>query len=477
MDSISSQARTAFKWTVYLRLLSQTFTWFVSLFVIRFLTPADYGIVALSEIIFMLALQFSSAGLGDALIRRQNLDNAYTRKILTLLIILNAAVALIQLSSASYLANYYNQPALEYVLYATASIFLVSPWIVIASSLLAKELNFKSRSKVDFFAALLGSVIALTLAIKGLGFWSLVIANLSVVFFRAFGYNIAVKKLHFPLWQFNEMLPSLKFGLTLMATGIVFTLFMKVDIIIAGKVINASELGYYALAMHLALMPMAKAMPLINEVAYPMYAAIQQDKARYSDVFNYILRIATLFSFPVFFGFAAIAEELVLLLLGDQWQQAILPLQIVLLTIPLRMISNLFTPLLKALGFPSTGLIHIIFSLGLISALIYIAAPYGINAIAIAWLIATPLFFFFAVYLCTSRSGILLSSIMQAVAPPLLLSSLMLLALFLIKYYWLSQTHLVFNLICTVLLGVIFYALPLKLFFSTRFNEALKFRI
>src|SRR5690606_19605504 len=98
MDSISSRARTAFRWTLSLRLLSQVFTWLASLLVIRLLTPADYGIVAIAEMVLMLALQFASAGLGDVLVRQKQLDESYIRKILSLLMLLNGGLAILQLS-------------------------------------------------------------------------------------------------------------------------------------------------------------------------------------------------------------------------------------------------------------------------------------------------------------------------------------------------------------------------------------------
>lgn len=477
MDSISSRARRAFRWTLSLRLLSQVFTWLASLFVIRLLTPADYGIVAIAEMVLMLALQLASAGLGDVLIRQQQLDEHYIRKILNLLLLLNGTIALLQVSFAAEIAHFYQQPELEYVLYLTATVFLLMPWITVASNLLAKEMNFKSRSKIDFAATLSSSAIALLLAFYGFGFWSLIIANVVTIFIRALGYTLTLRRFYLPQFNFTEMLPALKFGLTLMATGILFTLFMKVDILIAAKFIDANQLGYYAVAMHLALMPMTKAMPLINEVAYPMYAAISHDKDKYQQIFSYILRIVTLFSFPLFFGFAATANELVLLVLGTHWSHAVVPLQLILLTIPFRIISNLFTPLMKALGFPGTGLIHICFSLLLTIIAISIASAYGVNALAKSWLIITPLFFLFAVYLCTSRAGISTGAIIMAVWPPLLLSSAMLAALYTLQNTLLAEMALLPRLIIMIIVGALFYPAALRLFYLARFDEALKFRL
>jgi teichuronic acid exporter len=477
MNDIIARSRTAFRWTLAFRVMSQMFTWFVSLFVIRLLTPADYGVVAMVETVSMLTLQLASAGLGNALIRQDNLDTSFVRKILGLLIVFNLTLASIQLAVADQIAEFYAQPALALVLKVTALGFLVSPWANIASNLLAKDMNFKSRAKVDFLASILGSISALIMAYLGMGYWSLVLANLAVVYFRAIGYTIALKQFHLPSVNFSGTAGAIKFGLTLTATGLLFTVFMKVDILIAGQYLQQSQLGIYAVALHVALLPMAKAMPLINEVAYPMYAAIRHNEKEYDRIFCYIFRIVTVFSFPLFCGIAAVAEDAVLIILGEQWREAVVPLQLILLTIPLRLVTNLFTPLMKALGYPSTGLIHVCFSILVTVVVVYFAAPYGINTLAASWLLSTPLFFLFALMLCTRRSNIAFRTILFALTPPLLASFIMLAAIGGLDWYIDDAVPRWLNLILSIILGALVYIGIMWLAFRDRFIEAIKFRM
>ncbi|OEY69975.1 oligosaccharide flippase family protein [Rheinheimera salexigens] len=235
MDNIIARSRTAFRWTLTFRVMSQIFTWFASLFVIRLLTPADYGIIAIVETVSMLTLQLASAGLGNALIRQDNLSTTFIRKILGLLIVFNLTLATLQFALAQQIALFYAQPELEIVLKVMTVGFLLSPWVIVASNLLAKEMNFKSRSKIDFIASVCGSISALAMAYLGMGYWSLILANLAVLFFRFIGYNIELKKIYWPSINFSGTSDAIKFGATLAATGILFTVFMKVDILIAGQ--------------------------------------------------------------------------------------------------------------------------------------------------------------------------------------------------------------------------------------------------
>lgn len=477
MNNIVARSRTAFRWTLTFRVMSQIFTWFASLFVIRLLTPADYGIIAIVETVSMLTLQLASAGLGNALIRQDQLDTTFIRKILGLLIVFSLTLASLQVAMAEHIATFYDQPQLGKVLKVTALAFLLSPWIIIASNLLAREMNFKSRAKVDFFTSILGSIAALCMAYAGMGFWSLILANLTVVFLRFIGYSVQLKRLYLPTIDFSGTASALKFGATLTATGILFTVFMKVDILIAGQFLEQNQLGIYAVALHLALLPMAKAMPLINEVAYPMYASIKNDEQEYERIFCYIFRIATIFSFPLFYGIAAVAEDAVILILGDRWLPAVLPLQLILLTIPLRLTTNLFTPLMKALDYPSTGLIHVCFSILITVIFIYIAAPYGINAIAGSWLISTPFFFLFALGLCTRRSRISFKTLIISLSPPLLASLLMLASIIALNGYIDDALPRWLTFGISIFMGIAVYTTIMWVGFRDRFIEAVKFRI
>ena len=475
--STLNTARQAFKWTLYLRGLSQVSTWLISLIVIRFLTPADYGIVALTEIIFMLVMLFCSAGLGDVIIQRTDADEQFNKKVLSLLLLLTGMMCTLLLVAAPYLADFYNQPDLTLVLHLSALVFMFTPWLVLSSSILAKNMDFKSRGKIDLYAAVSTAFLSLLLAYLGYGFWSLIVSSLLNILCRTLGYNLVLKKFYLPAFELTGMWAPLKFGLTVAATSLLFGLFMKVDILVIANQIDSQTLGYYALAMHLALLPMVKIMPLVNEVAYPMYANIKHDPAECRRIFSYILRLISFAMFPLFFVFSAVAPQLVELLLGAPWLPAVAALQIILLTVPFRIVSNLFSPLLKALGYPQTGLQHVSFSCVVVALLFYFAAPYGLQGLALAWLIATPLILAFALNLSTRKAGIPFLLLINAVTRPALVAGLTLLTLYYLSFYLPDNWHNLVLLLIKSFAGALLYLLLSWLFNRTQLLEASKFRL
>lgn len=471
------QAREAFKWTIYLRGLSQLTTWAISLFVIRFLTPIDYGIVAITEIVFMFMMLLCSAGLGDALIQKKEIDEIFIRKILNILLI----IALILCSSLFFLAplfaKYYNHEELSLVFRISAFIFLLTPWLVISSCLLARKMDFKSRGKVDLFAAVCSALLSLFLAYNGFGFWSLIVANLFNTTIRTIGYVKSLGKFYLPKYDLTEMLAPFKFGITVAMTSIVFVLFMKIDVLVIASQMDTQTLGYYALAMHLALLPMVKIMPLINEVAYPMYSSIRDNHIECERVFFYILRVVCFIMFPIFFIFSAISPKLVKFLLGDIWVPASYALQIILLTIPFRIISDLMTPLLKALGKPQTGLKHVSFSCAIVAIVFYFAAPYGLQGLAYGWLFATPLFLTYALTISTRSSKISLLDLVLTIMRPIATSVITLIIVNLVASKTSYELNIVVSIMLEIIVGLTSYILLSLAINKRQLLEVYKFRL
>jgi O-antigen/teichoic acid export membrane protein len=222
---------------------------------------------------------------------------------------------------------------------------------------------------------------------------------------------------------------------------------------------------------------MVKIMPLVNEVAYPMYASIKENPAECRRIFGYILRIISFTMFPIFFIFSATAPELVKILLGEQWLPAVIALQIILLTIPFRIISNLFSPLLKALGHPQTGLQHVTFSCFTVALLFYYAAPYGLNALAYAWCIATPLILIFALNLSTKRAGILFIDLLKSISKPAFISLITLLLIHLINIAKLDEFNVYILLSLKLFTGLISYIGLSSIFNRNQLNEIIKFKL
>ena len=95
---------SAFRWVAALRFFGQLISWLSTIFVIRFLAPEDYGVIALAEVFRTFLVLFSNVGFSQGLMKVENLTNPIIRKTVGLLLSINVLLFLIQFTLAPYAA-------------------------------------------------------------------------------------------------------------------------------------------------------------------------------------------------------------------------------------------------------------------------------------------------------------------------------------------------------------------------------------
>ena len=69
--SLRTKVLSGVFWIGSARVLSQITNWAISIVVIRLLTPADYGLLAMATVFLSFVVIFAEAGMGVALIRQR----------------------------------------------------------------------------------------------------------------------------------------------------------------------------------------------------------------------------------------------------------------------------------------------------------------------------------------------------------------------------------------------------------------------
>src|SRR5207249_7819264 len=103
------------------------------------------------------------------------------------------------------------------------------------------------------------------------------------------------------------------------------------------------------------------------------------------------IRLISLFAFPALWGLTITAPELVRLVMGEQWAQAILPLQIVAFAVPLRMIGTIVSTTTISVGRVDIALITTLVGTVLAPPLFYFATNFGIVGLSVVWAAITPM--------------------------------------------------------------------------------------
>ncbi|SDY49941.1 lipopolysaccharide biosynthesis protein [Nitrosomonas halophila] len=392
--SIREQALSGLKWTAGGKLVAQIITWAITLVVIRLLTPEDYGLLAMASVFVAFMLMMSEAGLAPALIQKQDLSETSLRNVFAIVIVINLGLMLLLNLLAPAMANFFDEDRLIPILQVLSLRFLLSIFGTLPSVRLYRDLKFKHLSLMHLAATILGSILTLILAFVGLGVWALVLGNLLTSLFNVVTLNVIAPIRLLPNFSLQGMRSLLVFGGNITLSRLLWFFFTQIDVIIVGKLLGKEMLGFYSVSMQLASLPVQRVSSIVNQVAFPVFSRIQSNLDQFRQFVLKAIRILSLIAFPVLWGISSVANEMVLLLLGEKWETAILPLQLLALMMPFRMIANFLPSATDALGRPDIGMKNVLLATTIMPVALIIGVQDGIVGVAVTWATIYPFILF-----------------------------------------------------------------------------------
>ena len=425
---LGASVKRAVIWRSGSQIASQVVAWAATLLVIRVLDPADYGLFAMTQVVIVFLNFLNGYGFAGSLIREPELTEQKIRQAFGMLLLSGAALALLQVTLAPLAAAYYRHPQVAELLRAQALIFLATPFISIPEVLLMRKMDFRRQALVNLAATLVSAGVALGCALDGLGVWTLVWAPISLFWIRALGLQLVTRARYLPSFSFAGAGPMVRFGLALLASTFGWTVMTQADTLIAARKLSPTELGLYAEALFLTTLIASKFVPPLNEVAFPAYARMQEDRTQLAAAFLKAVRLIMLVTCPLYLGLSVVAPDAVAVVLGAKWQ-AMAPLMTILAcAMPAQTLYILFAPAVNA-----TGHVRVTARASLLGALIMppaflIGLQWGATGLAYAWLLAYPVLPLFAFWQARDKLGIDARQLADAVAPGLLASAAMALA-------------------------------------------------
>lgn len=381
---------TGIRWTAGLRVVSQLFSWFGSIIVIRLLAPDDYGILTIGGFFILYLLLLSEGGLSDALVRQPKLTDRMLEEVQGVLLIVSSACCALLALGAPLIASYFDEPRLSQVLPVLAVQFLIVGVGVIPQALLMRDMRFRTLSSIQLAQAVVATLVTLGLALLGAGVWALVASNLIGLLYKSGALIAAARRFHRPRFQFSQAKVFTGFSGYVLVDRTVWHLFANVDALIVSKLLGTTATGIYAVSHNLASLPVTKVAGVLGQVAMAAFSKIQEDAKRVYASYLLAMRAIAVCSFAVGFGLAAVAEPVVKMVLGPMWLDAIPIFQVLAFAIPFRLLSSFDAPLLMALGWPQVMLQNRLISLLVLSAALLVASRYGLLGIASAWAIGAP---------------------------------------------------------------------------------------
>ncbi|WAC11922.1 lipopolysaccharide biosynthesis protein [Dyadobacter pollutisoli] len=335
----------------------------------RLLSPKEFGVLSVVTVFITFFNILSDIGLGSGIVQNQNLTYRDLSDIFKLSAILSVVLALLFCLCAFGIASFYdNQEYIRICQMLSVHLFF-SALAVIPRNLLVKEKAFKTLGFIDTSVALVTGLVAILLAWHQFSYYSMI--------WRSIFSSILVFSLYF---TFSNL--KLHKGMALagarkiagyssyqFAFNFINYFSRNLDNILIGKFMGNASLGIYNQAYQLMIYPVSYLTNVITPVLHPILAKFQDNKTvifqEYLKVVNILAKLGIPLSLFIYFS----AEEIILIMLGNQWLGVIPILRILSFSVWVQMILSSSGSIFQA-----SGRTDLLFLSGVLSAVMLVCS-------------------------------------------------------------------------------------------------------
>lgn len=306
----------------------------------RILSPEDYGIVAVVSVFTTFFNVFSDMGLGVGIIQDKSLDSNDISNIYSINIYIGLFLGLAFALCSFPISWFYGDDIYIPICLMLSASVIANTWTAVPRAVLMKNKRFVFVGLQGFIVAIASSVLAIICALLEMKYYALVIQTIfsGVFTFLCLILSTRIKFVFKP--HFSSVKKILKFSGYQFAFSFVNYFSRNLDNLLTGKFMGSAQLGFYEKAYKLTLYPVQNLTHVITPVLHPILSDYQNDKKiiydKYMQVINLLSLIGVYLTVICFFN----AEEIILILFGEQWIESIACFKWLSLTIWIQMITG-----------------------------------------------------------------------------------------------------------------------------------------
>jgi teichuronic acid exporter len=380
-------------WTGAMRFASQGLRWGATLLLARLLSPADYGLVGYATVYLGLVTLVNELGLSAAIVQQRDLTKVQIAKLGGISILLGIGFFGLTLAMAPLVALFFREPRVEPIVIILSSTFVLRGFQVLPRALMTRELAFRRLAWIDGAEAAVLAGSTLLLALLGHGYWALVFGS---IIGTATGTLLAWWWRSHPIaWpsDFASIRHAVSYGAHVAAARVTWYVYSNADFAVVGRMLGTVALGAYTFGWTIANIPVEKVTAVLSRVTTGVFASAQHDAVA---IRRYLLSLTeglSVITFPIAAGLALVAHDFVLVVLGDKWEPAIVPMAILVAYSGFRSISVLFAQVLVATGRARRNMHFSIVAAVVLPILFVIGSRWGTAGVALGWIVGFPLVF------------------------------------------------------------------------------------
>jgi len=419
----------------------------------RLLTPEDFAVMALAFIFVSLSLEISQSLLSQSLIVRNDIMDEHIRVALSYSALVGIFLMSFFIFWSVNIANFFDNPLLADVIVVVSIIVPLSAVYSIPYALMRKRLDFKVLGYIDVSTNVVGySLVTIVLANYGWGVWSLVIGRVCQSILMALSLFVFFKMPLKPLWKLCYLRDLLHFGGGQTIATLSAFVSNNVDKVILGRFIGDIELGLYDRARRLRELPVKFIAATLGHVLFPVLSPLKKNKDEISRILNRSIFLISSISLPLTIFLFVYSDEVIHIVLGEQWGDASPIFQIVILILFVRMTARIFNVVAFSLGAAySVAIRELLLAISIVFGAM-VGVLWGVKEVALAVVLAHIFYFIFVLYSTKRLVGIKYSDLMKSSRTGFILSVLFGVTWFLTEIFSPTNLNSIILMLCNIVI-------------------------
>ena len=439
----------------------------------RLLDPAAFGLMAMANLMIKFGSYFSASGVRTYLIRKPSLDESDIEASFWLSGAFGLILAGLAFMFASVAGNVFNSVAVEPVIRVMAVLYVFTGFSITSSALLNRALRFKAISVAELLCYCAGYLlIGIPMALMEYGVYSLVSAMLANQFLLMIAYYwLSPHKLGIRSGA-KRLKRVLRTGTHYSFNSILDFTVNSMPTFMIGRSLGEVLLGVFNRANMLVTLPTNNLSAAVSRVFFPLIASLQSDRQKLKELYMKGSILISLVMFPLCIGMIPAASELVLVVLGAQWESGVPVFQVLAIAMMFHFASIFPGQYADAHGFLRARTVIQVVTIFVMLAAILALLDHGLVGVSIGFAVGQ--IFRFIVFLLCLRKWLrfTLSDYAAMYLPGIAIGILSGLGVYIVHVY-LQLTPLIFTLIAEIVVGIAIYCTLLLFLPFRKMREAL----
>jgi O-antigen/teichoic acid export membrane protein len=380
-EEIREAGISGVRWGGLARLVTELVSLGAMVGLARLLAPSEFGEAVIGFAAMEFAGVISYQSVAVPLIQRHEATRAHLEVGALIALIEGVLIgALVFLVGAPLAGDALGGEAASLVELASLA-FVLNGALAVPQALLERRLEFRRLASISIVGAFCAPAVSVALAAAGMGSAALLIGPLAALAVGV-GLTWASAPPPSPRWRRSAQRDLMTFGAPALGSGLLHVGWQNVDYAVVAARLDAATLGLYWRAYTFGVQYRRKLTAVVASLALPLYA--RSGRATQLALRLRLIRLQSLIAFPLLGAMILLAPSLIPFALGDVWERAVVPTQILAVAGMAAVVQAGTGPLVLALGRPGAMLIWNLGNVIGLGIVTYLFAPLGLVPLSCA---------------------------------------------------------------------------------------------